>query len=184
MRQPSKFPSRDELMDGFNELQTHYNAFENVLDIESSALSFFKLELEAQNQALQDSHQLLQETLDLYAHLYDFAPVACTTLDQYGNIREINLTGAHLLKSRRDKIIGKPLKNWMTESGSLKLFAHLQKCRERREKIISPANISIAGEVSIPVMLMSNSDAKNRNNFQTVILDLREVFSAVPSASE
>src|SRR3954470_24290839 len=54
-------------------------------------------EIRIQNDQLNESQALLEESRDRYANLYDFAPVACLTLCEHGIIREINLTGATLL---------------------------------------------------------------------------------------
>ena len=51
----------------------------------------------------------LEEARDRYANLYDFAPVGYLTLDDNGDVLEINLTGAGMLGVERLNIVGKPL---------------------------------------------------------------------------
>ncbi len=72
-------------------------------------LHVYQIELEIQNRDLRDSQQQLEEARDRYADLYDFAPVGYLTLDDKGNIININLRGAAVLGRERGRLIGVPL---------------------------------------------------------------------------
>jgi hypothetical protein len=96
----------------------------------SAELELYRLELEVQNQELNSSRQILEETLDLYANLYDFAAVACMTLSQSGVILELNLTGSRLLKIDRDKGIGIPLSAFLHADSKFSFLSHLTKCKQ------------------------------------------------------
>lgn len=63
-----------------------------------------KVELEMQNEELRNTHIALQEALERYTDLYEFAPVGYITIDQDDNISEINLAGATLLGVDRSKL--------------------------------------------------------------------------------
>lgn len=65
-----------------------------------------RVELEQQNRELRAMQEKLEESRDLYANLYDFAPVANVTVDATGSIQEINLAGAELLGKERQNLIG------------------------------------------------------------------------------
>lgn len=64
-----------------------------------------KIELEMQNEELRRTYLALEEALDRYRDLYEFAPIGYLTIDREDGISEINLTGAALLGVDRDKLI-------------------------------------------------------------------------------
>src|SRR5512141_2897114 len=60
-------------------------------------LQVHKIELEMQNETLQSTQKILQESLDRYSDLYDSAPVGYTSLNSENQINEINLVSVELL---------------------------------------------------------------------------------------
>ncbi|PKM35537.1 MAG: histidine kinase [Gammaproteobacteria bacterium HGW-Gammaproteobacteria-10] len=68
-------------------------------------LLIHKIELELQNEELRKARASLEDALDRYVDLYEFAPVAYITINWEGLIGEINLTGAALLGVDRAKLI-------------------------------------------------------------------------------
>src|SRR6188508_772442 len=60
-----------------------------------------QLELEMQNRELRETQHELEESRSRYVDLYDFSPMACMSLDGRGCLRELNLTGARLLRRER-----------------------------------------------------------------------------------
>ena len=70
-------------------------------------LEVHQIELEMQNEELRQARAEADASLVCYTELYDFAPVGCVTLDRDGTIRQINLTGAALLNTVRDKLAGR-----------------------------------------------------------------------------
>ena len=60
-----------------------------------------QLELEVQNHELQEAQQALEESRNRYMELYDFAPMACVSLNERACIQDLNLTGAALLGQDR-----------------------------------------------------------------------------------
>jgi signal transduction histidine kinase len=70
-------------------------------------LQVHQLELELQNRELKRAQAELEESRNLYAELYDFAPVGFLSLSHTGIIRRINLHGATLLGRERAKIEGR-----------------------------------------------------------------------------
>ncbi|OAI15600.1 histidine kinase [Methylomonas lenta] len=63
-----------------------------------------KVELEMQNEELRNTHIALEEALERYTDLYEFAPVGYISIDQDDNISEINLAGTTLLGVDRSKL--------------------------------------------------------------------------------
>lgn len=95
-----------------------------------------QIELEVQNQELRESRQQIENARDRYSHLYDFAPVGYVTLDLQGAIRQINLTGAAMLGSERNKLVGKPLALWLHENCLAAFAQHLNRVFQSSERIV------------------------------------------------
>jgi diguanylate cyclase (GGDEF)-like protein/PAS domain S-box-containing protein len=68
-------------------------------------LRVHQIELEMQNEALRQTQLALEESLNRYVSLYDFAPVGYLTLTENGTIAEANLIGADLLGESRTTFI-------------------------------------------------------------------------------
>jgi PAS domain S-box-containing protein len=68
-------------------------------------LQAHQIELEIQNKTLRQSQIALEESRDRYLDFYDFAPIGYLTLNREGLITDINLTGATLLKTERNKLV-------------------------------------------------------------------------------
>jgi PAS domain S-box-containing protein len=67
-------------------------------------LQVHQIELEMQNQELRESRAQVEEGLERYTDLYDFAPVGYLTLGRDGSIRQVNLTAAQLLGVDRARL--------------------------------------------------------------------------------
>lgn len=72
-------------------------------------LQVHQIELEMQNEQLFNTQEMLHESLEKYADLYDFAPVGYITLDRDGLIRETNLTFSEQIERGRAGLINTPL---------------------------------------------------------------------------
>jgi diguanylate cyclase (GGDEF)-like protein/PAS domain S-box-containing protein len=70
-------------------------------------LQVHQIELELQNQALQEARHQLEQSLENYTNLYDFAPAAYLTLTDSGSIRRLNLAAAVLLGEDRAALVGR-----------------------------------------------------------------------------
>lgn len=91
-------------------------------------LEVHQLELEMQNAELRLAREELEVSLAKYAELYDFAPVGYFTFDAGGLIREVNLTGAHLLGTERRRLIDQAFNTFIDDADERALFSrHLEK---------------------------------------------------------
>ena len=70
-------------------------------------LQVHQIELEMQNEELQRAKAEVEEMLNKYSNLYDFAPIGYFTLDEQGSILEVNLAGAGLLGVERQNLINR-----------------------------------------------------------------------------
>jgi PAS domain S-box-containing protein len=68
-------------------------------------LAVYQIELEMQQDELLQSRLNLEESLESYTELYDFAPLAYLTLDRNGKILKANLTATTLLGVDRSSLV-------------------------------------------------------------------------------
>jgi two-component system, NtrC family, sensor kinase len=110
-------------------------------------LQVHQLELEMQNEQLFNTQELLHESLEKYADLYNFAPVGYITLDRDGLILEANLTFSSQIDLNRADLINTPLGVYLAGEDRGRLRAHLdevfategrQTCELRLEKPKGP----------------------------------------------
>jgi PAS domain S-box-containing protein len=87
-----------------------------------------QLELELQNRQLREAQQELEESRARYVDLYDFAPMACLSLDARGCIRELNLAGAGLLRRDRTHLLGQPFIPFVEPPDVGRFLQHLRQC--------------------------------------------------------
>ena len=84
-------------------------------------LQVHQIELEMQNEELQLARTEIEEGLARYTALYEFAPVGYLTLNQQGEIQQVNLTGARLFRLERSHLVGKRL-SMMVDVNSRPVF--------------------------------------------------------------
>lgn len=103
-------------------------------------LQVHQIELEIQNRELRDKQQELETARDMYANLYDFAPVGYLTLDAKGVIRGCNLTATSLLETPRSELLDKPFNVFLKtgpegngSSESIGFFSALHTALDSRE---------------------------------------------------
>jgi PAS domain S-box-containing protein len=87
-------------------------------------LRVHQIELELQNDELRRIQATLENARDRYAHLYDFAPVACFTVDDKGVIAEANLTAATLLDQPRSALIGRRFSRYIQHEDQRIWYLH------------------------------------------------------------
>jgi PAS domain S-box-containing protein len=85
------------------------------------ALNTQQQTLEKQQEALRETSQALQTSREAYHALYDQFPLGYFTLDEEGIIIEANLPGAELLGVTREKLITRPLSQFILP-GDHKIF--------------------------------------------------------------
>lgn len=110
-------------------------------------LQVHQIELEMQNEQLFNTQEMLHESLEKYADLYDFAPVGYITLGRDGLIRETNLTFSEQIERERAGLINTPLGAYVAGEDRGRFQSHLdqvfatherQTCELRLEKPKGP----------------------------------------------
>src|SRR5512141_2930460 len=112
-------------------------------------------ELRVQSEALSDKENELGLALARYTELYDSAPLGYVTLDESGHVAEVNLTGARLIGTTRELIIGVPFSRFVMPQDLRAFHAHLQACRSRQETVLTSLSIATLDGAVIPVQLAS-----------------------------
>jgi formate hydrogenlyase transcriptional activator len=96
-------------------------------------LQIHQIELEMQNEELRRALNELESSRNMYAELYDFAPVGYFTFDVHGVIREVNLPGAQLLGIERRQLDNKPFVSFIADAEGRELFSlHLESVLQRQ----------------------------------------------------
>lgn len=78
-------------------------------------LQVHQIELEMQNEELIKANESAETALKKYTMLYDFAPMGYFTLDEVGNICELNFTGAEILGDKRFSLVNSNFKLFVAE---------------------------------------------------------------------
>lgn len=100
-------------------------------------LNVHQIDLELQNDELRAVQVYLEESRNKYSRLYDFAPVAYFTFDRDGQMLDINLAAAELLKKPRQHLANQKLTSYIADREHKKVFeAHLRQAFETGEKAI------------------------------------------------
>lgn len=72
-------------------------------------LRVHQIELELQNEELERTRTALEDALQRYSGLYDFAPIGDLALGREGEVRELNLEAARLFGFERARVVGRRL---------------------------------------------------------------------------
>jgi len=90
-------------------------------------LQVHQVELEMQNAELQVGRDRMEEVLEKYTDLFDFAPVGYFSLDETGVILEVNLMGTTLLGVERSRLINRRLPGFIAPENQPGFLAFLKR---------------------------------------------------------
>ncbi len=127
-------------------------------------LEVHETELKAQNEELRLMRDLLEESRDRYADLYDFAPAGYVTLNGSGIIQDINLTGAALFRTERARILGMPLTRYVAHDDIPRAREYLRQCWEK------PEGASLEVVMNVP----------NRSGFEAQLISMMRKEAGEP----
>jgi PAS domain S-box-containing protein len=120
-------------------------------------LQVHQIELEMQNEELRRTREELDESLERYTDLYEFAPAGYFSLVRDGTICAANLTGASLLGVDRSRLIGRRFLNFVTEENRTPFSAFLEKVFSTESK--ESGEIAIMREGNQPLFLQMEARA-------------------------
>ena len=132
--------------------------------------------LAARNRELLEARNILEESRDRYADLYDFAPLGYVTLDGGGVIVEVNLAGAILLDQEREHLVGTHFTIHLAEGDRARFRDYLRQCREGRELSIElRLKGRGGGEIDARLTTIPVADFRQRRTlYRTAIADISE----------
>ena len=139
------------------------------------------LERATQHDELVEAHRQLEHSRDIYADLYDYAPLPYVTLDEYGVVRNINLTGAELLGRGRLSLEGVPFQRIVDDADARRFLDHIRRCRRDPGPIVSDLTIVTAGGVRVPAQITTRASVPPGSTaveYRMAIVDLREIQAA------
>jgi PAS domain S-box-containing protein len=143
-------------------------------------------ELELQNFELRQTQQLLEDSRDRYAELYDFCPVGYLSLDYAGCIREVNLTAATLFGIERTRLTGKPLAQYIAETDRPRFYSHLGECRNDAPQLKTELKLNTPHGVREVELLTTRPPIANGGSalYRTAITDITERKRAAEALRE
>ena len=138
-------------------------------------LQVHQVELEMQNDELRKTQQELELSRDKYTDLYELAPSGYFTLDRFGKILGLNLTGAALLAADRSFLINKPFSLFVTPEYSEQFRSH--RLKAIREPDICELSLQKKDGIRFFAQLKSIPIKKSSGNpaaIRTCVIDVTE----------
>ncbi len=137
-------------------------------------LEVFQIELEMQNAELRRAREELELSRNIYAELYEYAPVGYFTFDEAGLIKNVNLAGARMLGIERQLLADKPFVGFIADAVERDVFLnHLAMVVQRRVMLKCEINLTgddgtvIYGQLQSVMVSSENND----NHIFTSITD-------------
>jgi PAS domain S-box-containing protein len=119
----------------------------------------------------------LEQAIQRYVDLFDFAPIGYVTFDRLGRIEEINLAAIRLLRRSRRQLIGTSFAVCVAREDTQLFLNYLRDCRSLESPVVTELNLKRGDDEKIPVLLSSTTLALMKDGaslYQTAIVDLTE----------
>lgn len=94
-----------------------------------------RIEVENKNSKLRELTRELRASRNLYWNLYNWSPLGYLSIDDQFIIREVNITGARLLGSRRAKLLGTSMHQYLSQENMDLLSESLQSCIQTKHAV-------------------------------------------------
>jgi len=120
----------------------------------------------------------LEQAMQRYIDLFDFAPIGYVTFDRVGRIEEINFAAIRLLRRSRRQLIGTTFAICIAKKDTQLFLNHLRECRSSDSPVVTELNLTGADGGKISVLLSSTATLSLMKDgarlYQTAIFDLTE----------
>ena len=152
---------------------TDESALNTPADSLLQELRVHQVELEMQNEALRQAQLAVEESLNRYVSLYEFAPVGYLTLTEDGTISEANLISADLLGEDRSTLIKQRFPRFIVPEDSDRWHQHFygviqhgksKSCEVRMRRVDGSL---FYARLDCLLMGSINTDAKTQESIQT-----------------
>jgi PAS domain S-box-containing protein len=140
-------------------------------------LQVHQIELELQNEQLRESRAEVEALLERFTEFYDYAPVGYLILGRDGAIRQVNLTGAHLLGLERGGLQGRRLGIFFSEPDRAGFNAFLENAFGSRENTVFEATLE-GGSQGSQTMLLTASGSSDGQECRIMLTDVTELRRA------
>ncbi len=135
----------------------------------------FRDEASQNRRRFEEAQATLDASRDLYAELYDYAPIGYVTLDVSGLIENINQTAARMLERNRSHIVGTPFINVVSPEDWPRYMDHRVRAANARVMVSEVTLVAAEGRI-FPAQLITRESllpgVGRRRCFLTAILDL------------
>jgi PAS domain S-box-containing protein len=121
-------------------------------------LQVHQVELELQAEELRRSRVELEAALARQTRLYDFAPVACCTIDHRTVVHEANRAAAELLGVEHDTLPGRTLESFLVPPSILELHGLLERIAAGLQGGACTLTVRPSGAAPLPVRLRAEAD--------------------------
>ncbi|MDF1614896.1 sensor histidine kinase [Desulfurivibrio dismutans] len=151
------------------------NASRTVVEMQSvlHELQVHQIQLEMQNSELRQARDEVENALEKYTDLYDFAPVGYLTLDRDGVIHAANLSGAALLGVERSRLAGWHFGQFVTKEHLLAFKAFLGKVFTSQVKEVSEVALLNENRQQLIVQIEALATA-SMQNCRLALIDITE----------
>ena len=123
-------------------------------------------------------HLDIEEAIQRYVDLFEFAPIPYVSFDRSGRIAEINLAGGALLRRSRKVLIGCPFSLYVLPEDLPLFLNHLLRCRSQEKHVETELRLKTGQREIIRAYLSSTPTSSSMRDgamlFQTAIVDLTE----------
>ena len=120
----------------------------------------------------------LEQAIQRYIDLFEFAPIGYVTFDRVGRIEEINFAAVRLLHRSRRQLIGTTFAICVAKDDIQLFLDHLRKCRTSDGPVVTDLHLTPGDDKRIPVLLFSTATFALMKDgarlYQTAIFDLTE----------
>jgi len=120
----------------------------------------------------------LEQAIQRYIDLFDFAPIGYVTFDRVGRIEEINFAAVRLLRRSRRQLLGTTFAICVAKEDIQLFLGHLRECRSSERPVVTELHLTGREDKRIPVLLSSTATFALMKDgarlYQTAIFDLTE----------
>src|SRR5439155_20908928 len=99
----------------------------------------------------------LEQAIQRYIDLFDFAPIGYVTFDRVGRIEEINFAAVHLLRRSRRQLLGTTFAICVAKEDTQLFLDHLRACRSSESPVVTELHLTGREDKKIPVLLSSTA---------------------------